>query len=582
MAALSLVVSTTLAVFLSGCLCKINRIYCASSVTVGEEFSVSVWGRVSGDHGGIGGIVVQVPMSVRFHRAVLIADAGRKTLRRNAEIEERYHPEQGHYVIAVVDSVNYVRATEADLQIILTFTADSVGSFLMKTIAGGAEAQRGIEGWRSTDPMKTFSFARLVDERCKAAFVVVEQNSNGSYAISFDGRKAFVATPIGDYLAGDSSYTLEWWMQTTTGGSVIVSTRRDDVRFPFPIEIAITENGYLQVSSFGSQSVTKTEPSVYVIDGKWHHVAIVYSKPESRVGVVFDGNLVDSIIAGSRSRYQGNDVTIGSRGGRNLFYRGLIDELRLWKEARSVAELVYYKDVKAIGYEEDLVVLYDFDTYQRASFVNRASPGQRDASAMNFPKLVYSSSPLRVETSTFRAEMEDDSVTLLWDAEESGRIARYEIEKRSEAGKYFSFRTIGAATDGQSEGIYRARDIRARESVSFYLLKVVDTSGAMRIRGELAIGLEEAHSFSLDGNQPNPCSQRTAIEYRLFEPSRVTLTVYNGLAQRIATLVNQKQDAGEHAVDFPVNDLPSGVYFYKLRTPSGSQTKKMIVMHDEP
>jgi hypothetical protein len=51
------------------------------------------------------------------------------------------------------------------------------------------------------------------------------------------------------------------------------------------------------------------------------------------------------------------------------------------------------------------------------------------------------------------------------------------------------------------------------------------------------------------------------------------------MGRRVATLVDRHRSAGKHAVRFAAEDLPSGVYFYRLRT-SGRQrdTRKMTIV----
>ena len=55
--------------------------------------------------------------------------------------------------------------------------------------------------------------------------------------------------------------------------------------------------------------------------------------------------------------------------------------------------------------------------------------------------------------------------------------------------------------------------------------------------------------FTLDQNYPNPFNPNTTIRYQLSEPSKVTLTIYNIVGQKVGTLVsNQAQVAGSHNV----------------------------------
>ncbi|MEJ2636963.1 MAG: T9SS type A sorting domain-containing protein [Calditrichia bacterium] len=87
-----------------------------------------------------------------------------------------------------------------------------------------------------------------------------------------------------------------------------------------------------------------------------------------------------------------------------------------------------------------------------------------------------------------------------------------------------------------------------------------------------------SRSFELQQNYPNPFNPSTTITYRLPTAQRVTLTVYDLLGRTVAALVNRKQAAGEHAVTFDGRGLASGIYFYRLKTPSFSAVHKMALM----
>jgi hypothetical protein len=86
-------------------------------------------------------------------------------------------------------------------------------------------------------------------------------------------------------------------------------------------------------------------------------------------------------------------------------------------------------------------------------------------------------------------------------------------------------------------------------------------------------------SFALDQNYPNPFNPTTTIKFSLSQPEFVTLTIYNILGQRIATLLNEKRNAGTYEVTFDAGKFASGMYIYNLRTSGGlSQTRKMVLM----
>ncbi len=85
--------------------------------------------------------------------------------------------------------------------------------------------------------------------------------------------------------------------------------------------------------------------------------------------------------------------------------------------------------------------------------------------------------------------------------------------------------------------------------------------------------------FSLQQNYPNPFNPTTTISYQLPKISRVDLSVYNLLGQKVATLVNKKQPAGSYTVEFDGGKLASGVYYYVLETDAGfKQSRKLLLL----
>jgi hypothetical protein len=82
----------------------------------------------------------------------------------------------------------------------------------------------------------------------------------------------------------------------------------------------------------------------------------------------------------------------------------------------------------------------------------------------------------------------------------------------------------------------------------------------------------------LSQNYPNPFNPSTNIKFRVADFGFVSLKVYDILGREIATLVNEEKPAGEYQVDFNSANLPSGIYFYRLKAGGFVQTKKFILM----
>lgn len=85
-------------------------------------------------------------------------------------------------------------------------------------------------------------------------------------------------------------------------------------------------------------------------------------------------------------------------------------------------------------------------------------------------------------------------------------------------------------------------------------------------------------TYVLEQNFPNPFNPSTAIAFSLPASANVRLEVYNMIGQKVATLVNGKLAAGSHTISWNAQDVPSGIYFYKLETADFSQIRKMVLM----
>lgn len=69
----------------------------------------------------------------------------------------------------------------------------------------------------------------------------------------------------------------------------------------------------------------------------------------------------------------------------------------------------------------------------------------------------------------------------------------------------------------------------------------------------------------LHQNYPNPFNPDTVIRYEIPKSTKVNLTVYNSLGQKIEALVDGFQNAGHHSVVFRSRSLASGTYIYRLQ-----------------
>lgn len=86
------------------------------------------------------------------------------------------------------------------------------------------------------------------------------------------------------------------------------------------------------------------------------------------------------------------------------------------------------------------------------------------------------------------------------------------------------------------------------------------------------------NNYQLAQNYPNPVHTSTVISYTLAQTEHVNIEVFNNSGQKVETLVNAVMTKGKQQVRFDKSNLPTGIYFYTIKTASGFvETKKMNI-----
>ncbi len=90
-------------------------------------------------------------------------------------------------------------------------------------------------------------------------------------------------------------------------------------------------------------------------------------------------------------------------------------------------------------------------------------------------------------------------------------------------------------------------------------------------------------TFDLAQNYPNPFNPETTIRYQLAEKNEVKIDIFNILGQRVRTLVNKVQPAGQYTVKWlGKNDngafVSTGVYIYQMKSGDFVKVQKMLFL----
>ena len=226
------------------------------------------------------------------------------------------------------------------------------------------------------------------------------------YALDFDGSNDYVS--ISDpYTSFSSSLSVEFWVNSssTTSGSGIgqASANSDNMSTNVwlmhmnpntSITFYVNDNGTWRYISSTSD----------VDDGNWHHIAGTIDGSE--VAIYVDGTKEASSSTAISSGIQSNSnasIHFGKdvRFSSGRFMTGKIDEVRIWDDVRTQAEIQDNMYKELVGNESNLVAYYNFNDGRGTSVLdltsndNNGTMTNMDASSDWTLSLIHISEPTR-------------------------------------------------------------------------------------------------------------------------------------------------------------------------------------------
>jgi len=186
--------------------------------------------------------------------------------------------------------------------------------------------------------------------------------------------------------------------------------------------------------------------------------------------------------------------------------------------------------------------------------------------------------PLPVELTSFSVNASGKTVELEWVTATEINNRGFEIERSKESGEWEKIGFVEGHGNSNSPKSYSYTDANPVAGKTKYRLKQIDFDGRYEYSEEIEVEIEILSKYELSQNYPNPFNPSTTIKFSLAESGMVQLEVYNTLGERVTQLINREMEKGNHTVEFNGNNLPSGIYFYRLVSGNFSEVKRMMLI----
>ena len=255
------------------------------------------------------------------------------------------------------------------------------------------------------DRQEEFSFAVTREKKMNKLnlvlgfmLIILLAMSGNSFAtnncLDFDGSDDYVNCGNSASLnPGNGSFTIESWIKPDVlSGTKRFIWKNDGNSTPFDGYYFMTVNSLLY-AGFGDDVNTTEVAEGTLSSGSWHHVAVVRDVSADMVRLYLNGvNINENTDNTSNIDYNG-DLALGGRPGESEWFDGQMDEVRIWNDARTEAEIRANMYKELAGTESNLVAYYKLNETSGTTADNAEGTISLDGTLTNMTNDYWVTSP---------------------------------------------------------------------------------------------------------------------------------------------------------------------------------------------
>jgi surface protein len=205
------------------------------------------------------------------------------------------------------------------------------------------------------------------------------------------------------------------------------------------------------------------------------------------------------------------------------------------------------------------------------------------ATTDSFSEFVFASdtNPLPVELAEFEGTATERNVRLTWQTASETNNAGFKVQWQREDSwtqiGYVDSKTQGGTTSETKSYNYTADDLPV--GTHQFRLKQVDLDGSSTLTDPVSVKIQMQEAVKLTAPAPNPVSSTATLSFAVKEQTETTITLYNTLGQRVATLYEGTPQTGEQQrTQLNATGLSSGTYFLRLQAGAHTTTQQVTVV----
>jgi len=284
--------------------------------------------------------------------------------------------------------------------------------------------------------------------------------------------------------------------------------------------------------------------------------------PDTLGSTTSDDSLLGTTHVGFGFPFNPNEGKFSKTFTHDLLTAGAVVYVRAWNDS-VVDATKYYGDSNTYELQSEMDS-HDFGTWTVSNPVH-----------------------VPVELSSFSVEAKPGYNEIRWTTQSETENLGFHVYRSFEPeGERIQItkKMVDGAINSQVRHDYSYEDRTVDENATYYYwLADIAVDGRIAVHGpQKVISVSRPTAYGLDQNYPNPFNPSTSLTYTLKEDGSVKLRIYNIRGQLIRELIDVKQPAGQHVVEWDGLDnfgnlVPSGTYLYVLDVNGHKFTRKMAM-----
>jgi hypothetical protein len=417
-------------------------------------------------------------------------------------------------------------------------------------------------------------------KRSKPAFIVLliivcslNLHAQSGNVLDFDGVNDYVEIPYNSTVSGGTQ-SIQFWVRinSNTGNRQAIITWGGKINGLYTgYEIYANSDGkwYIEVGKSSTSFIQIQGPAINY--GVWTNLAIVYD--QSSIKFYENGILTTTFAISGINSGPAYPTRLGAgntAGAANEFFGGQLDEVSIWNNILTPAEVTSNMNNQLTGNESGLLAYYNFNegvangdnTTPPVDTLNDLSVYNMDGTLHNFALNGTSSnwislSALPINLVNFSGVKKGGYNLLQWSTASEQNSKNFEIQRSEDGNTFDAISIVNAAGNSDRMLNYQYDDrALAASPVYYYRLKMVDLDGTAKYSSIIFI---RNSATQLTMVYPNPARDQITINVgnKSLLNSNAVLTDLNGK-------VLQKISLTQASTQVNVSSYMRGMYLLKF------------------